>query len=70
MNNNIVKTQKILDELVEQNKNIKTCDLYDEYDKCRNALEEIRSYCKSCEYGLQPLKIVNYIDEILGSEDR
>ena len=36
--------------------------------KYSNCLEEIKAYCKSCEYGLQPQKIVNYIDEILENE--
>lgn len=65
--------------LKEQNEKLtETCEsllkiqyaLADSCKKYIDCLEEIKAYCKSCEYGLQPQKIVNYIDEILESENQ
>lgn len=40
-------------------------ELEQKYEQLRSALEEIRSYCKSCENGVNARKIKEYINEVL-----
>lgn len=68
---------KQLQKLKEENQKLtETCEsllkiqyvLANSCKKYSHCLEEIKAYCKSCEYGLDAQKIINYIDEILENE--